>query len=311
MLAETTYGCDALKVGRKTTTALTFLLATAVLGTTAGTATATGGEKPDAARSAQIVESATGTNDIEKNPLSVTQPSRANEALQYRSDEGERISLTLGNAASAPAQKGDNGTTIYQEARTSTDFALQPTSDGSARALVVLKDDSAPNEQHFDIGMPAGAVLAEDEDGTVDVLVEAPEGAYELGEFTAPWAKDANGNAVPTSYRVEGDTVVQTVETSPSSAYPIVADPKWNWGIISGTVYFNKKETVKLSGGAATVSALLGIWLPSPIAKALASYAAVIAAKAAIASGKGKCIKVKSYGTVSEYGKHAKPYRCK
>ncbi|WP_441249704.1 hypothetical protein [Kitasatospora sp. McL0602] len=53
--------------------------------------------------------------------------------------------------------------------------------------------------------------------------------------------------------------LVQTIRTEASTVYPVVADPKWTWGIISGTVYLNRDESNKLVSGAGLAS-LLGIW---------------------------------------------------
>ncbi len=51
--------------------------------------------------------------------------------------------------------------------------------------------------------------------------------------FRAPWAVDAEGNAVPTSFRLEGQELVQVVEFNASTVFPVVADPdlgvEW-WG---------------------------------------------------------------------------------
>ncbi len=38
---------------------------------------------------------------------------------------------------------------------------------------------------------------------------------------------DANGNPVPTSYRVDGNTLIQSVQIADSTAFPVVTDPKW------------------------------------------------------------------------------------
>lgn len=51
-------------------------------------------------------------------------------------------------------------------------------------------------------------------------------GGEVISTFSSPWAKDANGKPVPTSYRLEGNVPVQTIQTDTSTAYPVVADPK-------------------------------------------------------------------------------------
>ena len=46
-----------------------------------------------------------------------------------------------------------------------------------------------------------------------------------------PWAIDANGNEVPTSFTWQDGTLTQHVDlTSPDIAYPVVADPAWTYG---------------------------------------------------------------------------------
>lgn len=39
------------------------------------------------------------------------------------------------------------------------------------------------------------------------------------------WAKDANGNTVPTHYEIRGDELVQIVDFNENSAFPVIADP--------------------------------------------------------------------------------------
>ncbi|MDI3422540.1 hypothetical protein [Streptomyces luteolus] len=72
--------------------------------------------------------------------------------------------------------------------------------------------------------MPEGASLDEREDGSV--AITGAKGEF-LGGFNAPWAKTAQGGAVPTCYEVEGNTLVQEVDhrALPESVHPVVADP--------------------------------------------------------------------------------------
>jgi hypothetical protein len=122
-----------------------------------------------------------------------------------------------------PAVVAGDGSVAYGGADRSSDTVVQTIPDG-ARMLVVLKDQSAPTEYHFPIRLPANASLVRAEDGSV--LVTHPEEGL-LANIDAPWANDANGTPVPTDYRIEGNTVVQTVRTGPATVYPVVADPVW------------------------------------------------------------------------------------
>ena len=122
---------------------------------------------------------------------------------------------------------------------------------------------------------------------------------YTIGEFEAPWALDADGNTVPTHFEVDGDTITQIVETDETTAYPVVADPHFTWGWLSGTVYFNKWETLTLCSGSYNTLIALGIlpfWLPI-----LLAVAAVIFVYSCVARLLGMCIKVKSNGSVLYY----------
>jgi hypothetical protein len=46
-----------------------------------------------------------------------------------------------------------------------------------------------------------------------------------VNTILAPWAKDANGKNLPTSYSVSGDVVTQHVDPK-GAAFPVVADPR-------------------------------------------------------------------------------------
>ncbi|MFI9230914.1 hypothetical protein [Streptomyces rimosus] len=134
------------------------------------------------------------------------------------------MSITLPGIRNVTGAKAGKNTTVYPGAAKATDLAVQPTTDGGIRALAVLKDATAPREQRYDMGLPAGARLAKLDNGAVAAI--AKNGTF-LGGFATPWAKDANGNPVPTSFRVDGTTLVQSVRTTDSTAFPVVADPKW------------------------------------------------------------------------------------
>src|SRR5690606_38049677 len=50
-----------------------------------------------------------------------------------------------------------------------------------------------------------------------------------LATIEAPWAVDGAGNAVNTSYTLDGNTLTQTVEVGADTVFPVVADPSWTW----------------------------------------------------------------------------------
>ncbi|MEU8972163.1 hypothetical protein AB0D11_23295 [Streptomyces monashensis] len=73
------------------------------------------------------------------------------------------------------------------------------------------------------VSLPEGARLRQAVDGSV-VVVPANQDEP-VAAVNAPWARDARGKDVPTSYRLDGDTLVQRVDFAAATALPVVADP--------------------------------------------------------------------------------------
>lgn len=101
---------------------------------------------------------------------------------------------------------------------------------GLRRALPTPRDrvdlvpaTSTPNRYAYPVSVPGGGSLKLDDQGSVSVL--DAKGIWVAG-FAVPWAKDANGAAVPTHFEVDTNRLVQVVDlTSAPVAYPVVADP--------------------------------------------------------------------------------------
>lgn len=189
---------------------------------------------------------------------------------------------------------GGQGTVSYPNAAADgADLAVQSTENG-IRALVTIKDAHAPKEYRFPLALPQGATAEPQADGSIAVVMNGDR----LGAFAAPWAKDAAGKPIPTSYRIDGDTLVQTVAFDGGTSFPVVADPHYTWGIITGTVYFNKTETRDLAyGGGAAIAILGAITKVMPVTVS----GIAVTATANIAINHGQCIKIKSTGDVGFY----------
>ncbi|MFD4632475.1 hypothetical protein ACFVYR_29975 [Streptomyces sp. NPDC058284] len=191
---------------------------------------------------AAAVEKATGTGDIAPTPASGTRiPQRSTGDAKTVTATGDAVSIALPSSNNVIGTRAGKNTTVYPGAAKGTDLAIQPTADGGIRALAVLKNATAPREQRYDIGLPDGAHLVKLNTGAVAAV--AKNGKF-LGGFTAPWAKDATGKSIPTSFRIDGNTLIQSVQTTDSTAFPVVADPKWvndaakgtAMGLVSGCV---------------------------------------------------------------------------
>ncbi|MEU7740648.1 hypothetical protein [Nonomuraea sp. NPDC049158] len=195
----------------------------------------------------EIVEEARTTppteipeGDVQRPFAIATDPDRTLVATVSETDIGIGMPEAAGNG-SQPLP----GLVTYAAKQPSVAYAHQRTGQ-IARAMTIIKDSSAPTEYRFPISAPEGSELeVEEDDGTVLIY----NNDVYLAEIDLPWAKDANGNAVPTSYRVEGMTLIQTVNHA-GAAYPVVADPalklQCEWWKAMCRLIFSKKLTKKI-----------------------------------------------------------------
>jgi hypothetical protein len=109
------------------------------------------------------------------------------------------------------------------------------TSKASASSVITMKDSAAPTSYSFTVALPAGDQLQPNGSGGIDVVAVKGGLAYTVGGFAAPWAKDATGKTLQTSYSLSGNTITQNVKTT-GAKYPVTADPKFTWGWITGTI---------------------------------------------------------------------------
>ncbi|MFF0570986.1 hypothetical protein ACFYT7_25610 [Streptomyces sp. NPDC004041] len=233
--------------------------------------------------------------------VTVTVPDKADGTVEATTNEGSSFGLSLPGTKDVRGIKAETGTVVYSNAATATDITVQPTTDGGARTLLTLKNDKAPSIQRFELHLPAGTDAVDNGKGGYDLIRPGDDGrpATAVGTIDAPWAKDAHGKDVPTRYRLEGDTLIQTIDTHSGTAYPVVADPKFDWGIVTGTLYFNKSETRKAveSGGFLTAAAAMIPGPGAPSAVTIAGWSTM----AAIAQRHGKCLKINTWLKPNEY----------
>lgn len=118
------------------------------------------------------------------------------------------------------------------------------------QTLINIASSSASHEYRFPLALPAGSKAALEADGSVAVRTANGE---VIGGFKAPWAYDANGKPVPTSFSLEGDVLVQFVRFDDKTAFPVVADPSdfWGWTVCVATVTGEIAGNVFLAGKVA------------------------------------------------------------
>lgn len=169
--------------------------------------------------------------------------------------------------------------------------------NGELTTLSVIGDASAPDSYAYEMGVPEGGSLELGESGDAAVLgADGTTVAYS----PAPWAKDANGAAVPTWYTIEGNTLVQHVDlSSPSIAFPVVADPQW-WTEWWGYVFLLSKAETKNAAGNAAYAGVIGAacgYIPIVTIRVACVAVAGIKAVSLVnvtreASSQGRCLQI-------------------
>lgn len=108
---------------------------------------------------------------------------------------------------------------VYEEALPGVDVVAQAV-DGGVRQVFVLDSSASPTNISFTAGN-ANSALMPNSDGSVSVVT--PEGD-EIAGINIPWAVDAHGLELPTTYSIQGATITQHVDTA-AAVFPVTADP--------------------------------------------------------------------------------------
>ncbi|MEV8214712.1 hypothetical protein [Leifsonia sp. NPDC077715] len=150
---------------------------------------------------------------------------------------GVTIGLPFADQATDAAESQRDGVVVYDNMNGSSTVPVAR-SDGSAQIITVIDNAGAPKRYEYPVELPPGASLALADDGSVESVGAEDENAPVLHVAT-PWAKDANGDKVPTHYEVSGSTLTQVIDFTKGSAFPIVADP-------ATYVDYTKSEVINL-----------------------------------------------------------------
>lgn len=211
-----------------------------------------------------------------------------------------RVALDLPEEVDAGAAVIARDGTVVYPSEDSTDVAVQTTDEG-VRVHTILRDPSAPTEYTYAL---EGVLPELNADGSVSLTIAAEdegEGAIlVVGAIAAPWAVDANGNVVPTRYRVDGATLVQEVDhLAGNYTYPIVADPSVSLGRYI-YVRYSKAEVQRIAPYAWTsrFQALFCLAIPNIVAAgacaiALDQWTTSIANTVVSAARSNRCVEVR------------------
>ncbi|PPG48625.1 MULTISPECIES: hypothetical protein [unclassified Rathayibacter] len=254
---------------------LAALLACALVAASVAPAHAAPSALPDAAVSAHdgatsTAEAAVSAVDAATTPptagtlgdaATVDLPSTSREPLTITAEDAPTLSIRLPAGDGAVAGSTEHpGVRVYDNGDGSTTVPV--VAGSTVRIHTVLRDRTAPEEYPYAVSIGTGSSLSLTDDGGAVVLDPAGQPHY---RFAPPWAVDATGAAVPTSYSVSGTTLLQHVDLSSAGiVFPVVADPQpvlWPGGT---GVRFDRAETRAIadsgdaSSAAATLCGLIG-----------------------------------------------------
>jgi hypothetical protein len=113
------------------------------------------------------------------------------------------------------------------------------------------------NTADYEVSLPKGVTLRELGTAGAYVAVNRATGKT-VGMIDAPWAVDAQGKRLPTSYKITGNRIRQFVNTKGAN-YPIVADPyfRWYWNGAVVTLTWADQMAVYQWGTSALIPMLL------------------------------------------------------
>jgi len=159
--------------------------------------------------------------------------------------ESLRIGLPFAQQASDATDSALPGVVAFDNNNGSTTVPLIK-ADGTLQINTVIENAQAPRRYDYPIEVPDGASVVQTPDGTVAIVTA--DGSP-LRVFGDAWAKDANGEPVPTHYEVHGNTLTQVIDFTEHTAFPVVADPStsaysYNCVLTNGSSYFLKPGTL-------------------------------------------------------------------
>ncbi|WP_447653185.1 hypothetical protein [Microbacterium sufflavum] len=210
---------------------------------------------------------------------------------------------------------GPSLTLTAQDSRRSdgADTTAQVLSDGSGRLLTVFTDADSNLVSKYATEIPEGWAAQKRSDGGYDI-VPGPvlrdalgkhglSGEFVLATIDAPWAVDANGAEVATSFELVGNQLLQRIKPDANTAFPVTADPRVVGHGYYFSIYYNKSETRSMRDTGAVVGFILAAGaaiaaLPGGVAVSAVLYTvgagavAAIATVAGNASGEGRCLKL-------------------
>lgn len=156
------------------------------------------------------------------------------------------LAFSLPFASTDSTARTIGGVTTY--VNTAQDFGttVEPLANGSIQSSVVLAGSQAPTSYSFTFTTPGISLVMQ---GNGSVAIDSA--GKQVGSVAAPWATDATGQPVSTSYSVNGNVLTQNIVTTSATAYPVTADPMvtFGWYVYLYLSHADLSNFVSLTGG--------------------------------------------------------------
>ncbi|HQY32476.1 MAG TPA: hypothetical protein PLS68_00775 [Actinotalea sp.] len=226
--------------------------------------------------------------------LSAELPRDAQGEVTIEAQGAPALTLSLpAELRAGDATVATDGTVVYPGAEAQdTSVAVRALASGLVSIQTILP--SADSEHSFTYTVGDGVTPVLRLDGGVDLVAAVDGVPTVIGEIRPPWAVDANGAAVSTSYRVSGADVTQAVTPTANTVYPVVADPTYGHTYGLPTIYLTRAETRKAGGDAGTIytiCAAAGLW-NAYVGFMCAANTQIINSRAKTAANQNKCLKI-------------------
>jgi len=104
----------------------------------------------------------------------------------------------------------------------------EATAKGGVQVITISQNAKTARKIRFTTTIPDGTGWVPQSNGQIYLMPKGGGQPDPIMVLAAPWAVDANGVSLPTSYTVKGKTIIQTIDTK-GAAFPIVSDPDWWW----------------------------------------------------------------------------------
>ena len=190
---------------------------------------------------AETVRTAYGLASVTTAPdgsvVTVLVPTDLAQPIIALDGSGTRVGIGVPRTAGMEPAVIVEDTVVFTDQQAGVAMTVQPLASGAVRTSVTIAGPDSPGQYRFPVSLEDGGSLALRDDGSVAVSSELSYNG-EAGEvitrrvvtstIAAAWAVDADGMAVPTHYRLEGNTLVQHVDLTATTAFPVVADPLWS-----------------------------------------------------------------------------------